>query len=106
MARRQEVEALRRQLAEVNATAKQLQNIKDEFNHDVHSVRRLENVNSVADFLRLLDRRDLLNEQALQRVSRIVDFVSEAPSEGICFSNKTFLFCLVVACNHYAMNAL
>lgn len=101
MARRQE--DLRRYLTEVDASDEQLRRIKEEFAEKVLSLRRLESANSVADFLRLLDRRDLLNEMALERIRQIVGFTREAlpevPPQGISFSNNIFLCWLIIACN-------
>lgn len=87
---------LRRRLVEINISDGLLQRLKKVFMDDVHSVRRLENVQSVADLVRLLERQDLLNEETLTTICNAIHFSPEAPAEPQPAGTKIFAVILII----------
>lgn len=59
-------------LRDVCVTNDLLNRLRQEFQGDVRSVRRMERVTSVGDLLQILERQDLLNENSIQRIRSIV----------------------------------
>lgn len=59
-------------LEDVCVTNELLEKLRQVFQGDVRSVRRLERMTSVRDLLQILERQDLLNENSIQTVCRIV----------------------------------
>lgn len=62
----------RQRLEARNISNEQLERLRQGFQDRVGSVRRLERITSVRDLLQILERQDLLDEEAMELINDIV----------------------------------